>query len=293
MEAEHPLTQQIRLLCRDESHLVEKRTALVNELRQCMHEYYPVALEAFDDWTTPSTWAFVKRFPTPQKLADAGKCQWVKFLHTHRLYRPETYARRIEAFSRATELCGAPSVTSVKSLLAVGLVEQLQIVDKQLKAYQQEIHRLFDQHPSREVFESLPGPAEKLTPRLLGECASARSRFDSADGLHCYAGVAPVRYQSGQMQVVKVRRACNKHLRHTVHLWANASRTQCAWADIYYQRKREQGKSHACALRCLSKRWLKILWKMLETGQTYDDGYHLRNQVKHGSWVLTQCSSTS
>lgn len=290
MEPEDPLTQQLRLLCRDEVRLIERRTARVNELRQALHEYYPAALEAFDDWTLPGAWAFVKRFPTPAKLVKAGKRRWEKFLHTQRLYRPQTYRRRIEAFARATDFCGPEAVTQAKSLLAVGLVEQLQLIQKQLELYRREINRLFDQHPNREIFDSLPGAGEKLAPRLLSECAPLASRFDDAEALECYAGAAPVRYQSGQIEIVKVRRACNKPLRYAVHLWANASRTKSTWAEVYYRRKREQGKSHACALRCLANRWLKILWRMLETGQPYDEAYHMRNQIRHGSWVFQPAS---
>ena len=45
-------------------------------------------------------------------------------------------------------------------------------------------------------------------------------------------------------------------------------------------------RSHACALRCLGQRWLKILWKMWQTGTTYDEALHMRNQIQHGSWAI-------
>ena len=286
LDPEDPLTQQLRLLCRDEVCLIEHRTACVNGLRQALHEYYPAALEAFDDWTSPAAWAFVKRFATPQKLVKAGKRAWDKFLHAHKLYRRETYERRIECFRGAIDFCGSQAVAEAKSLLALSLVEQLRAIEKQLKVYRQEIDRLFDRHPDRALFDSLPGAGEKLAPRLLAECAAARHRFDDAEGLECYAGVAPVQFQSGQVTVTRVRRACSKPLRYAVHLWANASRRTSVWADAYYQRKRQQGKSHACALRCLGKRWLRILWRMMDTGKPYDEAYHLRNQIEHGSWVL-------
>jgi hypothetical protein len=59
-----------------------------------------------------------------------------------------------------------------------------------------------------------------------------------------------------------------------------------AWAQAYYQAQREKGKSHACAPRCLGQHWLKILWKIWQTGQPYDEALHTLNQQKHGSWVL-------
>ena len=44
-------------------------------------------------------------------------------------------------------------------------------------------------------------------------------------------------------------------------------------------------------LRCLGQRWLKIIWKMWQTGTSYDAALHMRNQLTHGSWVL-QIQST-
>ena len=63
------------------------------------------------------------------------------------------------------------------------------------------------------------------------------------------AGTAPVSFQSGQIHKVKIRRACNKHLRHTMHLFADHSRAKCPWAAIYYEACRQHGKTHAQALR--------------------------------------------
>jgi hypothetical protein len=71
---------ELRLLCRDEVALIEERTALINQLQSALREYYPAALEAFEDWTLPSAWAFLEAFPTPQALASAGKRKWEKFL---------------------------------------------------------------------------------------------------------------------------------------------------------------------------------------------------------------------
>ena len=286
MEAEDPLTQQIRLLCRNEVTITTRRTACVNALQQALHEYYPAALEAFADWTMPAAWAFVKRFPTPQKLARAGQRRWEKFLHTHKLYRPQTYEHRVACFRNARNFCGSQAVTAAQSLVALALVDELQAIQKHLKICRHQIDHLFDQHPARELFDSLPGAGTTLAPRLLGECVSASQRFEDVEGLECYAGVAPVRFQSGQMNVTRIRRACCKPLRYALHLWANTSRHESNWAQAYYQRKRQEGKSHACALRCLAKRWLRIVWKMLQTGQTYNETYHLRNQIQHGSWVL-------
>jgi transposase len=282
------LVAELQLLCRDEIALIEQRTALINQLRQCLHEYYPAALEAFDDWTCPAAWALVRAFPTPAQLQAAGRRRWEKFLHTHKLWRPATTDERLAVFARATALSGAAPTVAAKSLLAVTLVRMLQTLDQQLTEYRARITATFASHPDHDIFNSLPGAGPKLAPRLLSEIGSDRARFDAASGLQCVAGTAPVTIQSGNADPHQhVRHACNDTLRATVHLWADLSRKQCAWAQTYYEQHRQNGQSHACALRCLGQRWLKILWKMWQTHTPYDEALHTRNQTKHGSWILT------
>ena len=104
--------------------------------------------------------------------------------------------------------------------------------------------------------------------------------------MQCLAGTAPVSFQSGKIFQVHMRRACNKNFRHAVHLWVDESRHYCTWAQTYYATLKSKGKSHACALRCLGQRWLKILWKMWQTHTVYKPELHAKNQLKHGSWVL-------
>jgi transposase len=286
------LTQELRLLCRDEVHLIQQRTALVAQLKQALHEYYPAALEAFDDWTKPGPWAFVEAFPTPARLVRAGRRRWEKFLHSHRLYRPQTVARRLQVFARADAFCGPEAVTRAKSRLAVALAKQLRLLAQQIQEYRKAIEELFAQHPDHDIFGSLPGAGRKLGPRLLSGLGDDRGRFRQAEGLQCYGGTAPVTKQSGRHRWVKFRTACNKHLRHAVHLWVDLSRQKCAWAEAYYQHKKAQGMSHACALRCLGQRWLKILWKMWQTRTPYDEALHTRNQIKHGSWIIALSQET-
>ena len=281
-----PLVQELRILCRDEVELIGKRTELVNQLQAALHEYYPAALQAFDDWTATPSWSFVQQFPTPQVLREAGRRKWEKFLHVHRLYRPELNEKRLEIFAKAHEFCGPPAVTRAKSRLAQTLIKLLQALDKQLEEYRKEIRRLFNEHPDHDLFGSLPGAGEKLAPRLLSEMGSDRTLFQSAQALQCYVGTAPVSFQSGQIRQTYVRYMCNKSFRHAVHLWADLSRKFCSWAQIYYHQLREKGKSHASALRCLGQRWLKILWKMWQTKRCYNAEFHMANQLKHGSWVL-------
>ena len=278
-------TALLRALCRDEIGLIEQRTALVNQLLAALAEYYPAALAAFDDWTKPFAWALVQQFPTPRALQDAGKRKWEKFLHTHRLWRTDTAPERLQLFAHANALPASPAVVTAKSLLAQSLVKVLHTLETQLDEYRDRIVAAFTAHPDHDVFGSLPGAAEKLAPRLLGELGAVREVYPDADALCCQAGVSPVSFQSGKLDKARIRWACDAVLRHTVHLWADCSRKKSPWAAAYYQQKRAEGHDHASALRCLGKRWLKILWRLWTDHTTYDEARHQQNQKQHGSWV--------
>ena len=273
-------TATLRALCRDEMTLIEQRTALVNQLRAALREYYPAALEAFEDWTSPGAWAFLKRFPTPQTLLKAGERPWQKFLHSHRLWRGEGGPERIAIFARANTLPASPAIVKAKSLLATSLAAVLETLEKQLDEYRLRINEAFRNHPDHDIFGGLPGAAEKIAPRLLGELGSRREVFPDAQSLQCYAGVSPLSFQSGQINKAQIRWACDLVLRQTVHLWVDLSRKRCAWAQAYYQGKRSEGQSHASALRCLGKRWLKILWRLWMDRRTYDEAVHLKSIQK-------------
>jgi transposase len=225
-------------------------------------------------------------FPTPEILSQKGRRRWEKFLHVHKLWRPETAAKRLEIFQQSGAFCGPPAVTAAKSLMALSLARLLKTLQQQLDEYRRQIESLFEKHPDSGLFGSLPGAARYLAPRLLGEVTADPKRFDSPEALQCLAGTAPVSFQSGQMHKVRVRYQCHKILRHTVHLWADCCRHVSPWAGVYYRKKRQEGKSHACALRCLAQRLLKILWKMIQTHTPYNADLHARNQQLHGSWVL-------
>jgi hypothetical protein len=207
-------------------------------------------------------------------------------LHVHKLNRPQTYQKRLEIFAKAGEWKLNNGLVKAKSLYALSKIKQLRILTAQLEEYRRRIEELFADHPDSGLFGSLPGAGPKIAPRLLSEIGSDRALYEDASGLQCVAGTAPVSFQSGKIRKAQMRRACNRNLRHTMHLFAYTSVEQCTWARSYYDALREKGKSHAQALRCLGQRWLKIIWKMWQSKTPYNAELHLKNQIAHGSWIL-------
>jgi len=294
LRPEDPLIKELRLLCRDEVGLIEQRTSFINQLRHALAEYYPTALEAFEDWGSLSAWMFVQRFPTAQALKAAGKRRWEKFLHSRHLWRSESGPRRMELFAQATQMCGSPAVANAKSQLALSLISMLFALEKQLGIYRQRIEEeLFARHPDHDLFGSLPGAGPKIAPRLLSEIGDDRARFDNGpEALQCLAGTAPVTVRTGKAKTNPPRWPChqrwaaNTNLRHALHLFAEHTLSRCVWAQIYYRHHRDKGRTHSDCLRRLAQRWVKIIYRMWMDRTPYDPMLHHQNQLKHGSWVL-------
>jgi transposase len=95
MRPDDPATQELRLLCRDEVHLIELRTSLVLQLRAALGEYFHAALGLFDEWTLRAAWEFVVAFPTPAAAVQAGRKAWQKFFTEHGLSRGKLMERRL------------------------------------------------------------------------------------------------------------------------------------------------------------------------------------------------------
>jgi transposase len=150
-----PLLEELRQLCRDEVALIEERTALINQLQHALGCYYPTALEAFEDWTLPSAWAFVEAFPAPEALLKAGRRKWERWLHANKLFYSKSNQRRLELFARAGEFPASSATTLVKSLLAVSRAKMIRLIERQLAVYRERIETLFKQHPDHHLFASL------------------------------------------------------------------------------------------------------------------------------------------
>lgn len=265
-----PEVAELKGLCAKLRELIDERTALIQRLKATLGQYYPGVLRFFSDWTSPAAWRFVKRFPQPQSLARAGKQTLIRFLKANHIGLKPLWLARIEARG---EVARWPRPGDSIALEAVALATIAQLlalqphIDRMDKLIAQKVPHL----PHAGLLETLPGAGKRLAPALTAITALLTSDRADLQGLRGMSGVAPVEYTSGKRCRVKIRRRCNKHWRDIMHLFAHCSTVSCAWAKAFYDMHREQGDTHASALRKLADKWLKIINRMIQTGQPYDD----------------------
>jgi transposase len=276
-----PLVAELRLLTRDLEGLIQGQTRLLNQLTACLKAYYPAALALFSTLHQPATLAFLRAFPALEQARAATVADITALLKAARHPHPGTKARWIYEQLRQPQLAGEPAVTRAKARLMVALVAQLAPLLDAIAAYDKAIGRLFATHADSAIFAGLPGTGTRLAPRLLAEWGDDRGRYADAAAVQALAGTAPVTFQSGNYAKVHRRVACNTALRNAFFRFAWLSTQQEAWAADYYRRKRQEGKSHAVAVRALANHWVRIIYALWAKRQTDDPAVFLAARQAH------------
>jgi len=97
------------------------------------------------------------------------------------------------------------------------------------------------------------------------------------------AGTSPVAYESGKYAKAHRRYACVKPFRNTLYQFAWQSTFREPWAQAYYQRKRQEGKSHSMAVRALANSWVRIIHAIWLKGERYTAATFAAAQRAHAS----------
>lgn len=266
-----PRTRELRMLTRDLAEFEKTQTMLVHQLRAALYASFPGIVPVFTDLTAPSALGFLKAFPTLQEASRASDDQIAAVLKAAGYASPTRKVAQLRAALAQPQFTVDAAVVGAKRMLILSLAETLLTLHQQIRAYDKRVGELFEDHPDREVFRSLPGAGPRLAARMAAELGDRRERFPSPRHVAAFAGMAPVTRQSGKSRLVVFRRACNKPFREVMHQFGFCSLTRAPWAREYYDAKRAQGKGHAEALRCLGCIWLRVMHAMWTHGTLYDE----------------------
>ena len=274
---DRPLTRQIRAKVSLLHYLTKQKVRCSNRLRAVLLRYYPLALQLFGLWSSQISLSFIQHYPTPQAATTLSWDDFCAFAQKHGY----PAARLAACFARLQQPQPQASPATVLTYQdeAVYLAGNLRQLIRAKNQTLKELTGLFEQHPDQPIFASLPGTGELLAPALLSKFGDDRARFPTPASLQALAGTCPVTDKSGKRRVIKFRHACDRQFRHIVQQWARHSLRKSVWANAYWQQVRPRCQSDSHALRCLANRWLAVAWKLWQTGQPYDQTYHLRQRT--------------
>ena len=266
--------------------LVNDRIRLTNRLTHTLKEYYPQALDWFDQHDTVLFCDFLTRWPTPLQARRAHQASLKAFFHAHNAHRPQIIAARLKAIKAAVPLTQDPGVVVPCRLHVLVLIEQLRLALQAIEQFDRHIAELAPTLLDYRLFAGLPGAGPHLAPRLLVAFGEDRERFQRAEELQKYAGIAPVTERSGKKTWVHWRWQCPTFLRQTFIEWAGQTINKSFWAGAYYYQQRARGSTYQAAVRALAFKWIRILYSCWKTRTPYDESKYLNALKRRQSPLL-------
>jgi transposase len=266
-----PDAEAVKVLARTHKTLIWERTRAVQRLRHQLREYFPAALEAFEDLAAPDTLELLAKAPEPARAAKLTRAQVSAALKRARRRGIADKTDVILAALRGEQL-GQPAVlTAAYAATVRSLITVVITLNQQVKVLQEQVEADFGRHPDAEIYRSQPGMGAILGARVLAEFGDDPHRYRDGKARRNYAATSPITRASGKKKVVAARFIHNDRLVDALRAQAFAALNASPGARAFYNAQRAKGLEHNDALRRLANRLVGILHGCLKTRTLYDE----------------------
>jgi len=261
----------VKVLTRMHQTLIWDRTRHVLRLRSSLREFFPAALEAYEDLASPDVLELLIKAPEPSSAARLTRPQITAALARARRRDREAKTTAIMDALRTEHLSQPPPIAAAYGATVRALAALITTSNEQITALEGQVEAYFGQHPDAEIYLSQPGLGPVLGARVLAEFGDDPSRYVGARARKNYAGTSPITRASGKKKVVLARYVRNNRLADTLHHQAFSALSGSPGARAYYDALRERDISYNAALRQLGNRLVGILHGCLKTHTRYDE----------------------
>ena len=162
-------------------------------------------------------------------------------------------------FASSVDWAGAMILEDAKRILA--LRDHIDALDRQIAC-------LSEQSTIATRLQSMPGFGFITASEVAAEIGN-RDRFKNEASLAVYLGIAPLDKSSGKRTSAKLPRQVNPRARNAMLIATIQHMRQVPESRAFYDRKREQGKSHMQATRALARHLVRVIFAMLSNDRDY------------------------
>lgn len=269
LAAPSPLLAEIRALTRHRRQVSRVQVRAEEQLRATLEAFHPAIVDVFSTVDRTATLELLRAYPTPAKAARVTPDRMARFCRRIG-YSGRVDPRVLHERLQRRLMSAADGSIAGHSAAALALADQVELLNAQLKTYDDRILELFESHPDSEIFASFPAVGRVLGPALLADIGEDRQRFPTHQVLLAEAGLAPVTLASGKVQRVRIRYACNKRLRSTCDSWAYTLKRIDEPTRQRYITSIERGHTKHRALRGIAATWVRRLWRAWQDHTAYD-----------------------
>ncbi len=269
--ADSPDAEAVKVVARTHKTLIWERTRHTQRLRHALREYFPAALEAFDDLDAPDALELLGKAPDPASAAKLNRSQIRAALKHARRRDIDTKTTRIQTVLRGEQIGRDTVITGAYAATTRSAVAILGVLNEQIKTLHGQVEEHFGRHPDAEIILSQPGMGPLLAARVLAEFGDAPGRYADTKARKNYAGTSPITRQSGKRKIALARYVHNDRLIDALISQAQSALQASPGARAYYDKQRARGLDHHPALRQLANRLVGILHGCLKTRTHYDE----------------------
>ena len=270
----------LKVLARTHKTMIWERTRQVQRERRQLREYFPAALEAFDDLDAPDALELLAKAPDPARAARLTRAQISAALKRARRHRIAGKTDAIMAALRSEQLSQPPALTAAYAVTVRALIAMIITLNEQVRILQEQVEADFGRHPDAEIYRSQPGMGAVLGARVLGEFGDDPHRYATGKARKNYAATSPLTRASGKKKTVTARFIRNERLTDALMAQALSALNASPGARALYDAERARGTGHNAALRKLANRLVGILHGCLKTRTPYNEQTAWPNQEK-------------
>lgn len=152
--ADSPEAEAIKVVSRAHKTMIWERTRHVLRLRHGLREYFPAALEAFDDLDAADTLEPLSKAPEPVMAAELTSGQIRAALKRAHRRDIDTKTTRIQDALRSEQLGRHKVITVAYAATTRSIAAVLVTLNEQIKILQEQVAEHFGQHPDAETIMS-------------------------------------------------------------------------------------------------------------------------------------------
>ncbi len=252
--------------------LVKNNVILKNQLHTYLNHNYPSYSKFFFSLDSKTALEFFKEYPSPSKLKSVSLQELTAFLIEKSHHNSsEKKARQILDY---VEKDGDTTneFQELRDFIITSSIKQINDNLNIITSIEENLKRLIPKFGYK--LESMKGINTVTASGIIAEIGDV-SRFPNADALSAYAGISPMRYSTGQTNKNFSNKLGNRNLYQiffqiAVSVLSNPKEKPTnAYFYEYYKKKLSNGKTKKQAIKCIMRKLVNIIFKMMRDKTEY------------------------
>jgi transposase len=259
---------QLKEVSRFRYHLSDQIGDCKRKLLSILDRVFPEYETLFSSVFLTSSRQLLAKAASAQELATVDLAELTELLKTTSRSRfGRTKAETVQTV--AQQSVGVRFLADAAQLEVRCLLAQIDLLEEQRGQVDEALAQLMDQVPQH--LTTIPGVGPTTGAALLAEIGEVQ-RFESPEKLVAYAGIDATVYQTGQFEArqMHMSKRGSPYLRHA--LWQAAAMAIQHDDELraYYDRKRQDGKSHGTALGAVCRKLITRIYIVLKENRPYE-----------------------